>query len=217
MLFIIRRTHQIFNFAIAEFSRLRRDQANYQTIQFSIERVLLAFTQTSWDSYAFTFLLKSPQFIFAFKMSDKEVQETPIETTEATEKVEAPATETPASEEAPAKESPDTANEELKRKNEGEPKKEKKRRRRQYDDAPEEEEEEEDDDDEDDDKLDAKLEEDDDADEDDLAEIDSSNIITTGRRTRGKVIDYAKTAEKLDEEGKANDDEEDDGEFKAND
>ncbi|CCE62977.1 hypothetical protein TPHA_0D03420 [Tetrapisispora phaffii CBS 4417] len=34
--------------------------------------------------------------------------------------------------------------------------------------------------------------------EDDLAEIDTSNIITTGRRTRGKIIDYKKTAEKLD-------------------
>ncbi|AQZ16830.1 CHZ1 (YER030W) [Zygosaccharomyces parabailii] len=36
-----------------------------------------------------------------------------------------------------------------------------------------------------------------DEEEDDLAEIDTSNIITTGRRTRGKIIDYKKTAEQL--------------------
>lgn len=34
--------------------------------------------------------------------------------------------------------------------------------------------------------------------EDDLAEIDTSNIITGGRRTRGKIIDYKKTAKELD-------------------
>lgn len=55
--------------------------------------------------------------------------------------------------------------------------------------------------------------------EDDLAEIDTSNIITTGRRTRGKIIDYKKTAEELDKnEGKTSeeqDDEEDeDADFK---
>lgn len=101
---------------------------------------------------------------------------------------------------------------ELKRKSESGEKKEKKRRRRQYDDAPEEEEE---DEEEDDDKLDANFE-DDGEDEDDLAEIDTTNIITTGRRTRGKVIDYTKTAEKLQAEGKVGEeeDEEDDGDFK---
>lgn len=102
----------------------------------------------------------------------------------------------------------------------GEAKKEKKRRRRQYDDVPDEpEEEDEDEDDEDDEKLDAKLEEEGDEEEDDLAEIDTSNIITTGRRTRGKVIDYAKTAAQLDNEaGKATgakeDEDDDDADFK---
>ncbi|SCV04593.1 LAME_0H19658g1_1 [Lachancea meyersii CBS 8951] len=52
---------------------------------------------------------------------------------------------------------------------------------------------------EDDEKLDLMLNKEDE-DEDDLAEIDSSNIITGGRRTRGKVIDYKKTAEALDKE-----------------
>ncbi|EDO15223.1 hypothetical protein Kpol_423p13 [Vanderwaltozyma polyspora DSM 70294] len=59
--------------------------------------------------------------------------------------------------------------------------------------------------------------------EDDLAEIDTSNIIVTGRRTRGKIIDYKKAAEELAAEGKISLDEdededdedakEDDGEF----
>ncbi|SCU83097.1 LAFA_0D01706g1_1 [Lachancea sp. 'fantastica'] len=52
---------------------------------------------------------------------------------------------------------------------------------------------------EDDEKLDLMLNKEDE-DDDDLAEIDSTNIITGGRRTRGKVIDYKKTAEKLDKE-----------------
>ncbi|CAR24682.1 Histone H2A.Z-specific chaperone CHZ1 [Lachancea thermotolerans] len=56
---------------------------------------------------------------------------------------------------------------------------------------------------EDDEKLDMMLNKEDEE-EDDLAEIDSSNIIQGGRRTRGKVIDYKKTAEALDKEsGKA--------------
>lgn len=33
-----------------------------------------------------------------------------------------------------------------------------------------------------------------------MLEIDESNIITTGRRTRGKVIDFTKAAEELDKE-----------------
>lgn len=68
----------------------------------------------------------------------------------------------------------------------------------------------------DDEKLDrmmAKEEEE----EDDLSEIDTANIIATGRRTRGKVIDYKKTAEKLDNnaDGKTEEggEDEDDGEF----
>nr|6AE8_C Chain C, Histone H2A.Z-specific chaperone CHZ1 [Saccharomyces cerevisiae S288C]6AE8_D Chain D, Histone H2A.Z-specific chaperone CHZ1 [Saccharomyces cerevisiae S288C] len=50
----------------------------------------------------------------------------------------------------------------------------------------------------DDAKLDALMGNEGEEEEDDLAEIDTSNIITSGRRTRGKVIDYKKTAEELD-------------------
>lgn len=50
----------------------------------------------------------------------------------------------------------------------------------------------------DDAKLDALMGNEVEEEEDDLAEIDTSNIITSGRRTRGKVIDYKKTAEELD-------------------
>ena len=50
----------------------------------------------------------------------------------------------------------------------------------------------------DDAKLDALIGNEGEEEEDDLAEIDTSNIITSGRRTRGKVIDYKKTAEELD-------------------
>lgn len=94
----------------------------------------------------------------------------------------------------------------------------KKRRRRQYDDdvpleskTAQKNSDDEDDDDEgiDDEALDREVDEEDE--EDDLLEIDQSNIITTGRRTRGKVIDFSKAAEKLaQEEGVIN--EEDDGE-----
>ncbi|KAL3231419.1 Histone H2AZ-specific chaperone CHZ1 [Nakaseomyces bracarensis] len=62
----------------------------------------------------------------------------------------------------------------------------------------------------DDAKLDRLVNEDEE--EDDLAEIDTSNIITTGRRTRGKIIDYKKTAKELDEQPKE-EEEEDDGDF----
>ncbi|QLG71211.1 hypothetical protein HG535_0B02500 [Zygotorulaspora mrakii] len=48
----------------------------------------------------------------------------------------------------------------------------------------------------DDAKLDALVGSDEE--EEDLAEIDTSNIITAGRRTRGKIIDYKKTAEELE-------------------
>lgn len=46
-----------------------------------------------------------------------------------------------------------------------------------------------------------------------MEEIDTDNIITTGRRTRGKVIDFAKAAENtkdLEEE-----EEDDDEDFEA--
>jgi hypothetical protein len=42
-----------------------------------------------------------------------------------------------------------------------------------------------------------------------MEEIDTDNIITTGRRTRGKVIDFAKAAENAKD---LEDDEEDDDE-----
>jgi hypothetical protein len=86
----------------------------------------------------------------------------------------------------------------------------KKKRRRQYDDLPKEpkseDEEEEEEEEGDEDNLGE------DEEEDDLLEIDQSNIITSGRRTRGKVIDFAEAAAKLKaEEGVV--EEEEDGEF----
>jgi hypothetical protein len=55
-----------------------------------------------------------------------------------------------------------------------------------------------------------------DEEEDDLAEIDVTNIITQGRRTRGKVIDYSKVDEELKQENKDGneDDEDEDDDFK---
>ena len=58
-----------------------------------------------------------------------------------------------------------------------------------------------------------------DEEEDDLAEIDATNIITQGRRTRGKVIDYSKIQAEMDKEqskGKVDEDEdeEEDDDFK---
>jgi hypothetical protein len=50
-------------------------------------------------------------------------------------------------------------------------------------------------------------------DEDDLAEIDPSNIIQTGRRTRGNKIDYATAAQNAMADD--DDDEEDDDDFTA--
>lgn len=50
----------------------------------------------------------------------------------------------------------------------------------------------------------------DEPDEDNMEEIDTSNIISGGRRTRGRQIDFAKAAEELPEE---DDDEEDDDDF----
>lgn len=88
----------------------------------------------------------------------------------------------------------------------------KKRRRRNYDDEPPAEDEKSSGDEEGDDVDDDKLIVEDDE-EDDLQEIDTSNIITTGRRTRGKVVDYSKVAEELSKEGKLDEEDEDD-EFK---
>ena len=45
-----------------------------------------------------------------------------------------------------------------------------------------------------------------------MAEIDTNNIIMSGRRTRGKTIDFAKAAQ---EEGAPEEDEDDDDDFEA--
>ncbi|KAM0794125.1 histone chaperone domain CHZ-domain-containing protein [Usnea florida] len=47
-------------------------------------------------------------------------------------------------------------------------------------------------------------------DEDNMEEIDTDNIITDGRRTRGKSIDFAKAAENAGDELDDDDDDEDD-------
>lgn len=52
----------------------------------------------------------------------------------------------------------------------------------------------------------------DEPDDDNMEEIDPSNIISGGRRTRGRQIDFAKAAEELPEE---EEDEEDDDDFEA--
>lgn len=58
-----------------------------------------------------------------------------------------------------------------------------------------------------------------DEEEDDLAEIDVTNIITQGRRTRGKVIDYSKVEKELKKDNAKGDgvdeeeEEEDDADF----
>ena len=46
-----------------------------------------------------------------------------------------------------------------------------------------------------------------------MAEIDTSNIINDGRRTRGKTIDFAKAAENAGDE--LEEDEDDDEDFQA--
>ncbi|KAJ2901278.1 hypothetical protein MKZ38_002028 [Zalerion maritima] len=53
------------------------------------------------------------------------------------------------------------------------------------------------------------------AEEDGMEEIDPSNIIATGRRTRGRVIDFAKAAEENPPD--VDEDEEDDDDFHAED
>ncbi|KAL2066199.1 hypothetical protein VTL71DRAFT_2270 [Oculimacula yallundae] len=49
--------------------------------------------------------------------------------------------------------------------------------------------------------------------EDQDEEIDPSNIIPSGRRTRGVQIDYAKAAEQMKADGEMEEDSEDDGDF----
>lgn len=98
----------------------------------------------------------------------------------------------------------------------GPEKKKRKHSRRKYEDlepADEKDSEEEEgrDKDVDDDKLVVEDDED-----DDLVEIDTTNIITTGRRTRGKVIDYSKVEAELEKEQGGNsldDEEEEDNDF----
>ena len=90
---------------------------------------------------------------------------------------------------------------------------------RRYEDVPEDEDEE---DEEEEEEEEGNEEVDDEDDEDSLEEIDSSNIIH-GSRTRGKVIDFQKAAEKLDQEGQGQsknaaeneDDEDNDADFLA--
>jgi hypothetical protein len=52
----------------------------------------------------------------------------------------------------------------------------------------------------------------DEADEDNMEEIDTNNIISGGRRTRGRQIDFAKAAQELPEE---DEDEDEDDDFEA--
>lgn len=100
----------------------------------------------------------------------------------------------------------------------GPEKKKRKHSRRKYEDLePADEKDSEDEEDGDKDVDDDKLVVEDDE-EDDLVEIDASNIIATGRRTRGKVIDYSKIEAELEkEEGKSKEEveeeDEDDNDF----
>lgn len=55
----------------------------------------------------------------------------------------------------------------------------------------------------------------DEPDEDNMEEIDTSNIISDGRRTRGRQIDFAKAAAENPEED--DDDDEDDDDFQGED
>lgn len=59
----------------------------------------------------------------------------------------------------------------------------------------------------------ANLTQADEEDADNMEEIDTSNIINDGRRTRGRKIDFAKAAEQFPEE--EDEDEEDDDDFEA--
>lgn len=126
----------------------------------------------------------------------EETKETPIDV--ATEKVEA----TETTDDADLNPKRNADEEQITTEAEAPPKK---RRRRNYDDdVPKEEEaaankgdDDDEEDDEDDEKYEHAQDEEDEEEEDDL-EIDESNIITTGRRTRGKVIDFKEAAKKLD-------------------
>ena len=64
------------------------------------------------------------------------------------------------------------------------------------------------------DRLTYPTEEDDDE-HDNLEPISTDNIITSGRRTRGKTIDFAEAAEKAKSEGDEMDDDDDDEDFAA--
>lgn len=103
-------------------------------------------------------------------------------------------------------------NSDKKRPNDEKLKKKKKRRTQYNDEVPPEKS---DDEKKDDDKSDDESGEEEafDDEEDDLAEIDTTNIITSGRRTRGKVIDFNKASEKLAAEGI--EEEDDDNEFES--
>ncbi|KAF1810106.1 hypothetical protein P152DRAFT_475951 [Eremomyces bilateralis CBS 781.70] len=69
----------------------------------------------------------------------------------------------------------------------------------------------EDDDDDDDDEEDQNEEpEEEEEDDDNMEEIDTNNIINTGRRTRGKAIDFAKAAENANDLDDEDEDEDDD-------
>jgi len=68
----------------------------------------------------------------------------------------------------------------------------------------------EDDDEEEEEDHEAEEEEEAEPDEDGLEEIDTNNIVNTGRRTRGKVIDFAAAAEKEQLPAEEEDEEEDD-------
>jgi len=76
---------------------------------------------------------------------------------------------------------------------------------------------EEDEDDEDFDEHDEDEDGDEDEDEDDMAEIDLDNIVDSGRRTRGKVIDFAKAAEETKHQSfpGAEEDEDDDEDYEV--
>ncbi|OAX80767.1 hypothetical protein ACJ72_04898 [Emergomyces africanus] len=62
-------------------------------------------------------------------------------------------------------------------------------------------------------------EDEDDTAQDNLEPISAANIISDGRRTRGKTIDFAEAAKKAQQAGEQidEDDDEDDGDFEAHD
>ncbi|KAK2745594.1 Histone H2A.Z-specific chaperone [Onygenales sp. PD_40] len=62
-----------------------------------------------------------------------------------------------------------------------------------------------------------QVDEDDEAAQDDLNEISEENIINSGRRTRGKVINFAEAAAKAQEAGEDLDDDDDDEDFRGQD